>query len=90
MHTQEEMQEIEQRERIRRKYRSMLDQLYRINNKMSILKKNYKDYLIFFSNNIQIDGDMFDNDEFNGIKEDIEFIHDDLNNKLISMVSRKI
>lgn len=90
MLTQEEILEIERRERIRRKYRSMLEQLYRINNKMSDLKQNYKDYLTFFSSNVQIDGEMFDNDELNEIKDDIEFISSDLSNKLISMVSRKI
>lgn len=90
MLTQEEILEMERRERIRRKYRSMLNQLYRINNKIDNLEENYKEFLTFLSGNVQINNEMFENIELNNIKDDIKYIQNDLSNKLISMVSRKI
>ncbi len=90
MYTQEQILEMERKERIRRKYRSMLNQLYRINSKLDNLKDDYKDFLSLLSSNVQIDGEMFDDEELNSIKSDIYYIKNNLSNNLISRVSRKI
>lgn len=82
-------EEIEQLERRRRKYRSLLSDLYKIRNKMSKFSTNYQSFVTLLDDSVQIDEKMFENDEILSIKKELESVKSDLNSHLIPRVSSK-
>lgn len=82
-------EEIEQLERRRRKYRSLLSDLYKIRNKMSKFSTNYQSFVTLLDDSVQIDEKMFENDEILSIKKELESVKSDLNSNLIPRVSSK-
>ena len=82
-------EELERIERIRRKYRALLSDLYKIRNKMSKLSTNYQSFVSLLDDSVQIDEKMFENDEIINIKKELDSIKNDLNGNLIQRVSSK-
>ena len=79
----------EEIEKIKRKYRALLSDLYQIRNKMSKLSTNYQSFTTLLDESVQIDERMIDNDEILSIKSELDSVKSDLNNNLISRVARK-
>ena len=82
-------EELERIERIKRKYRNLLSDLYKIRNKLSKLSSNYQSFIAHLEDNVQIDEEMFENEEILSIKKEIESIKSDINGNLIPRVSSK-
>lgn len=82
-------EELERIERIKRKYRNLLSDLYKIRNKLSKLSSNYQSFITHLEDNVQIDEEMFENEEILSIKKEIESIKSDINGNLIPRVSSK-
>lgn len=82
-------EEIEQMERLRRKYRNLLNELYKIRNKMNKLSTNYQTFSSLLEDTVQIDEKMFEEEEILIIKKELESVKSDLNGNLIQRVASK-
>lgn len=71
------------------KYRSMLNTLNRINNKLDNLQENYEDSYQIMENNAKIDGEVYSKKEVTNIGEKIEKIKN-ANERLMNNLSSKI
>lgn len=72
------------------KYRSLLNELHRINTKLGRLETEYKELDKTIEENIIINDKKANNEELSEIKNTIEEMRKSLNNILIKKVSRKI
>ena len=71
------------------KYRSMLNTLNRINNKLTNLQESYKDNYEIMENNAKIDGVVYSKKDITNIGDKIEKIKN-TNERLMNSLSSKI
>jgi hypothetical protein len=84
------MATIEDSEKIRYKYKILLNDLQKIRNEMKKLSTNNQSFIELLEDTVQINEKMFENEEINNIRKELDYLKKDLNDNLISRVANKI
>lgn len=77
-------------EQLRRNYLILHKDLYRIRNKIRKAIGDYDELFSFVKDGIMIDDEIAQKDEFEQIKNELDFINSDLTNEIIPRISNKI